>query len=98
MARMRARARDAFEQAMPPGTERGLVRAMVLGDRSEVDETTAEAFKASGTYHVLALSGAQVALVAALLASALRRLRASPWVQAGDRDARDLRLRGVRRR
>ena len=34
----------------------------------EIDEATAEAFRASGTYHVLALSGAQVALVAALIA------------------------------
>ena len=82
VARLRARARDTFERAMPPGTERGLVRAMVLGDRSEIDDTTAEAFKASGTYHVLALSGAQVALVAALLSSLLRRLQASPWLEA----------------
>jgi competence protein ComEC len=36
----------------------------------------------AGTYHVLALSGAQVALVAALLNVALRRLRASPVVSA----------------
>jgi competence protein ComEC len=67
---------------MPPGTERGLVRAMVLGDRSEIDERTAEAFRASGTYHVLALSGAQVALLAALIVGGLRALRASPWTQA----------------
>ena len=46
---------------------------MVLGDRSEVDEPTAEAFRASGTYHVLALSGAQVALVAGLIVGGLRR-------------------------
>ena len=83
VARLRERARGVFERAMPPGTERGLVRAMVLGDRSEIDDTTAEAFKASGTYHVLALSGAQVALLAALLSSLLRRLQTSPWVEAG---------------
>jgi competence protein ComEC len=83
VARARERARGVLADAMPPGTERGLVLAMVLGDRSEIDDATAEAFKASGTYHVLALSGAQVALVAALLASGLRRLQASPWVEAG---------------
>jgi len=81
-ARLRERARGVLERAMPPGTERGLVRAMVLGDRSEIDEATAEAFKASGTYHVLALSGAQVALLAGLVASLLRRLRAGPWPEA----------------
>jgi competence protein ComEC len=81
-ARLRETARAVLVRSMPPGTERGLVRAMVLGDRSEIDEGTAEAFRASGTYHVLALSGAQVALVAALLVAGLRRLRAGPWVQA----------------
>jgi competence protein ComEC len=82
-ARLREAARGAFARAMMPGTERGLVLAMALGDRSEVDEDTAEAFRASGTYHVLALSGAQVALVAWLIVVSLRRLRAGPWTQAG---------------
>ena len=81
-ARLREAARAAFARSMLPGTERGLVLAMVLGDRSEVDEPTAEAFRASGTYHVLALSGAQVALVAGILVWGLRRCRVSPWAQA----------------
>lgn len=81
-ARLREAARGAFACSMPPGTERGLVLAMVLGDRSEVDEATAEAFRASGTYHVLALSGAQVALLAGLLVGGLRWLRVAPWGQA----------------
>lgn len=75
-------ARRAIAGAMLPGPERGLVLAMVLGDRSEVDQATAEAFRASGTYHVLALSGAQVALVAGLIVAALRWLVAPPWLQA----------------
>ena len=82
MARVREAARATLARSMAPGTERGLVLAMVLGDRSEVDERTAEAFRASGTYHVLALSGAQVALVAGLVVVGLRRLRAGPWAQA----------------
>ena len=81
-AALREEARGVFTRSMLAGTERGLVRAMVLGDRSEVDETTAEAFRASGTYHVLALSGAQVALLAGLVVGALRWFRASPWTQA----------------
>jgi competence protein ComEC len=79
---LRARARAALVRWILPGPERGLVLAMVLGDRSEIDPATAEAFRASGTYHVLALSGAQVALVAGLIAVALRRLRAAPHVEA----------------
>jgi competence protein ComEC len=81
-AAVREAARGALVRSMPAGTERGLVRAMVLGDRSEIDDETAEAFRASGTYHVLALSGAQVALLAGLLVVGLRWLRARPWTQA----------------
>jgi competence protein ComEC len=73
-ARIRAAARRRIRDAVPPGPEQGLVRAMVIGDRAGIDRGTAEAFRAAGTYHVLALSGAQVALVAALLAGLLARL------------------------
>ena len=85
---------------MAPGPERGLVLAMTLGDRSEIDEATAETFRASGTYHVLALSGAQVALVAGLIvrpsalaarvalgrrrSSRRRRSRPTPLLVGGD--------------
>ncbi|HVR70381.1 MAG TPA: DNA internalization-related competence protein ComEC/Rec2 [Vicinamibacteria bacterium] len=71
---VRAAARRRIRQAVLPGAEQGLVRAMVLGDRTGLDQETAETFRAAGTYHVLAISGAQVALVAALLAALLARL------------------------
>ncbi len=82
VARMRAAVRSTLAESMPAGPERGLVLAMALGDRSEIDDATAEAFRASGTYHVLALSGAQVALVAVLVVGALRLLRTPPWTEA----------------
>jgi competence protein ComEC len=81
-SRLRERIRRLLTRHVLAGTERGLVLAMVTGDRSEIDEATAEAFRASGTYHVLALSGAQVALVAGLLVGALRFLLVRPWLQA----------------
>lgn len=81
-ARARRALRRQLTEALFPGPERGLVLAMVLGDRSELDDATADAFKASGTYHVLALSGAQVALVAALIVGALRWARAGPALEA----------------
>jgi competence protein ComEC len=77
-ARGRKAARHVFREAMAPGPEEGLVRAMVLGDRTGVLPETAEAFRAAGTFHVLALSGAQVALLAGLLVGALRLAHASP--------------------
>jgi competence protein ComEC len=81
-ARLRAWIRRRLQRAILPGPERGLVLALVLGDRSELDEETAEGFRASGTYHVLALSGAHVALVAGLLTAGLRRLRFGPAAEA----------------
>lgn len=73
-ARVRSRARKALLAHVLPGPEQALVRAMVLGDQQAVDDDTADAFRAAGTYHVLAISGAQVALLASLLAWALARL------------------------
>ena len=81
-ARLRQHARAVFARFIPAGPEEGLVRAMVLGDRTGIDDATADAFRAAGTYHVLALSGAQVALVAALLVGGLRWLGAGPATQA----------------
>jgi competence protein ComEC len=81
-ARGRRAARVVFRRWMRPGPEEGLVRAMVLGDRTGVEPETAEAFRTAGTFHVLALSGAQVALLAGLLVAALRLSRASPPVAA----------------
>jgi competence protein ComEC len=75
-ARGRRWARGVFRRFVPPGPEEGLVRAMVLGDRTGVEPGTAEAFRVAGTFHVLALSGAQVALLAALFVGALHALRA----------------------
>jgi len=77
-ARGRKAARRVFRQAILAGPEEGLVRAMVLGDRTGVSPETADAFRAAGTFHVLALSGAQVALLAGLLVGGLRLLHAPP--------------------
>lgn len=76
--RARRWARTQLRAAMLPGAEEGVVRAMVLGDRSGVAPDTAEAFRVAGTYHVLAISGAQVALVAGLLLAGARLAGASP--------------------
>lgn len=81
-ARGRKWARAVFRRFVVAGAEEGLVRAMVLGDRTGVEPSTAETFRAAGTFHVLALSGAQVALLAAVLVGFLRALRASPLVVA----------------
>ena len=77
-ARLRRFARERIAESVPAGPEQGLVRAMVLGDRAGLDDETAESFRIAGTYHVLALSGAQVALIAALLHALVRRSGLGP--------------------
>lgn len=81
-ARARRWSRARLVAALPPGREQALVRAMVLGERTALDRETAEAFRMAGTYHVLALSGAQVAMVAALLGWWLRRTEVTPLTRA----------------
>jgi competence protein ComEC len=47
------------------GTRRGLVQGVVLGDEQALPESLRNRFRASGLYHLLAVSGQNVALVAA---------------------------------
>lgn len=44
----------------------GVMRALLLGDESHLDEATVEDYRNSGSYHVLVISGAHIALVAGL--------------------------------
>lgn len=81
-ARLRAMVRTRLRAHIAPGREQALVRAMVLGDRAGLDAETEERFRAAGTYHVLALSGAQVGLLALALLAAARRLRLRPALSA----------------
>jgi competence protein ComEC len=80
--RARRWARGVLERAVPRGPEREVVIAMTLGDQQGIDDETAEAFRAAGTYHVLALSGAQVALLAGVLIALGRRAGMGPAAQA----------------
>jgi competence protein ComEC len=78
IAHWRQAAREQLAGWIRPGPSAGIVRAMVLGDRAGLTPETEEAFRIAGTYHVLALSGAQVALVAGLLLWPLKRLGVAP--------------------
>lgn len=52
-----------YKEADFNGNELGVVSALVLGDDGEVDSELMHAFAASGTLHVLSVSGMHVALV-----------------------------------
>ncbi|MBI2081880.1 MAG: DNA internalization-related competence protein ComEC/Rec2, partial [candidate division NC10 bacterium] len=64
------------------GEEGALLRAIVLGDRSGLSDATVTAFRDSGTYHILAISGLNVSLLAGAFLLLLRVLRVPPRASA----------------
>ena len=60
----RDKIKNQFLVKMPPDTG-AFMRAILLGDRSELPKDIQTAFKNSGTMHILAISGLNVGLVAA---------------------------------
>jgi competence protein ComEC len=80
--RLRALILQRLDAAMAPA-EAGLLKATVLGDRSGLTPEMNQAFLDSGTYHILAISGLNVSILAGALFGLFRLLRASPRFAAG---------------
>lgn len=64
--RLRAKIGKHIDRAVPTRMS-GVYRALLIGDRSHIDEDTLEIFKGSGTMHILAISGLHVAIIGTLL-------------------------------
>jgi len=75
--RVRSLLLQRLDAAMPP-PQAGLLKATVLGDRSGLSPEMNQAFLDSGTYHILAISGLNVSILAGAVFGLLRLLRASP--------------------
>ena len=80
--RMRARAERAVSAGMPP-RQAALLRGMVLGEDEAIDPVTRDDFRASGLAHLLAVSGQNVMLLAALALPALMLWGAGPYARMG---------------
>lgn len=65
--RLRQRLGAALGRAVP-GPEGGVLRALALGERGSISPETAEAFRRSGTSHLVAISGLHLGLLALFLA------------------------------
>lgn len=61
----------------------GVLQGITLGERAFLDKDVQEAFVRSGTYHILAISGLNVSMVAAILYFLLRLLRIPLRLRAG---------------
>lgn len=65
----------SVDQLVPEGSERKLVRGVLLGEREVLDREVFEAFRITGTAHVLAVSGLNVGLLALGIHVLLQRVR-----------------------
>jgi competence protein ComEC len=61
----------------------GLLPGLVIGDTSRLDPAVAEEFRVTGLTHLVAVSGANVAIVLGVVLFAARWCRAGPWLAAG---------------
>lgn len=73
---LRARVLSGVDRLAPE--RRGLFAGFLIGETQDVPASTIVAFRASGLSHLLAVSGANVAFVLAVVGPALRRMRLGP--------------------
>jgi len=73
--KIRSTAREAIAGALPPASA-ALLAGLLLGDRADLPTEIDEAFRRAGVYHVLAVSGFNVALVAGSVWALLTLARA----------------------
>lgn len=64
------------------GPSAGVATAILIGDRTGLPEEDERRLQASGTYHVIAISGGNIAILAALLLGAARLVHAPPRLAA----------------
>ena len=80
-ARFRRRAVTAMRDALPP-VSAALLAGLLLGERTDLPPDVDTAFRRAGVYHVLAVSGFNVALVASTVWALLALARAPRRVAA----------------
>jgi competence protein ComEC len=82
MQRAAARLRAGLQAACAPlSTDPGgLLPGLVIGDTSRLDPALAEDFRTTGLTHLVAVSGANLAIVLSVILFAARWCRAGPWL------------------
>ena len=70
----RVHVRDQLQSHLPTPSARAVLEALLLGDRSAIEERTEEYFVVAGLMHLLAVSGLHVLLVGMVLYGLLRPL------------------------
>jgi competence protein ComEC len=68
---LRAGIAEGIDETLPAGRIRATLKALAIGDTRELDERDWDLFRATGTSHLIAISGLHVGLAAAIGAGAL---------------------------
>ena len=75
-----------LDQLVPSMAEAGIAKALILGDRSQIDGDIIQIFQQTGAMHILAVSGLHVGIVYLLLSFIFN------WIPQNNRFVRFLRL------
>jgi competence protein ComEC len=85
LASMRWSIRHRVARSVAGWSERSaaVVTAILIGDRAGLDDEMQRQLQEAGTYHVIAISGGNIAILAALCVFVLRLVRIGPRASAG---------------
>ncbi len=78
--RIRSRLSGIIARRIPSRIASSLASALLTGDRGQLSRSLRERFRATGTSHLLALSGMHVGILAAALLLILRRITGKGWI------------------
>ena len=89
-ASIRAMVRRAIGIAVAPWSTRSaaIVTAILIGDRAGLDDEVERKLQEAGTYHVIAISGGNIAILAGSAARDVAHVGTGPRLAAADRDRR----------
>ncbi|MDO4261483.1 MAG: DNA internalization-related competence protein ComEC/Rec2 [Eubacteriales bacterium] len=73
LMRLRARIGEVYDQVLEE-RDSGILKAMVLGDKADLDEETEDLYRQNGISHLLAISGLHVSLVGMGMYRLLKKL------------------------
>jgi competence protein ComEC len=79
-AREPARAAGAWQE--PASIRLGIVTAILVGDRAGIPLEVTERLQKAGTFHVIAISGGNIAMLTVIVLTALRTVRVPPRASA----------------
>lgn len=69
---------SVFDETLPK-TEAGLMKAMILGDSSDLDEAVSALYKNSGIYHIIVISGYHITLLFMIVYFVLSKCMPLKW-------------------